>query len=208
MPGREVYTATCRQASLSSGVTADVIMPGPVHPAEPYYSAFDVFLNTSIYEGLSIAILEAICRGCPVVSADAGGNAEALGPNDVLIEDSSDVDMYSRGDHRSGFASATAPQPAAGRPGPRAPPLGTARPPWSSESFSVRSRPGADEDAHPDREPQRRRPAAFPSRTCFSAGPRGNQLPSPSSSHCTGLDSCAVSRTPGSSSSAFTASAP
>ena len=77
-------------------MTADVIMPGPVHPAEPYYSAFDVFLNTSIYEGLSIAILEAICRGCPVVSADAGGNAEALGPNDVLIEDSSDVDAYSR----------------------------------------------------------------------------------------------------------------
>jgi len=93
--GRAAYTATCRQA-LELGVTADVIMPGPVHPAEPYYSAFDVFLNTSIYEGLSIAVLEAIGRGCPVVSADAGGNAEALSATDMLVEDSSDVDMYAR----------------------------------------------------------------------------------------------------------------
>jgi glycosyltransferase involved in cell wall biosynthesis len=91
--GRAAYTATCRQA-LELGVMADVIMPGPVQPVEPYYSAFDVFLNTSLYEGLSIATLEAMGRGCPVVSADAGGNAEALGPTDVLVEDPSDVEAY------------------------------------------------------------------------------------------------------------------
>jgi len=93
--GRAAYTATCRQA-LELGVMADVIMPGPVQPVEPYYSAFDVFLNTSLYEGLSIAMLEAIGRGCPAVAADAGGNAEALGPTDALIEDSSDVDAYAQ----------------------------------------------------------------------------------------------------------------
>jgi glycosyltransferase involved in cell wall biosynthesis len=93
--GRAAYTATCRQA-LELGVMADVVMPGPVHPVEPYYSAFDVFLNTSIYEGLSIATLEAMGRGCPVVSADAGGNAEALGPTDVLVEDASDVEAYAK----------------------------------------------------------------------------------------------------------------
>ena len=93
--GRAAYTATCEQA-LELGVMADLVTPGPVHPAEPYYSAFDVFLNTSIYEGLSIATLEAIGRGCPVVSADAGGNAEALGPTDVLVEDSTDVDAYAQ----------------------------------------------------------------------------------------------------------------
>jgi glycosyltransferase involved in cell wall biosynthesis len=93
--GRAAYTATCRQA-LELGVMADVIMPGPVQQVEPYYSAFDVFLNTSLYEGLSIAMLEAMSRGCPVVSADAGGNAETLGPTDVLVEDSSDIDAYAR----------------------------------------------------------------------------------------------------------------
>jgi glycosyltransferase involved in cell wall biosynthesis len=91
--GRAAYTATCQQA-LELGVMADIVMPGPVHPAEPYYSAFDVFLNTSLYEGLSIATLEAIGRGCPVVSADAGGNAEALGSTDVLVRDSSDIESY------------------------------------------------------------------------------------------------------------------
>jgi glycosyltransferase involved in cell wall biosynthesis len=93
--GREAYTAMCRQA-LELGVMADVITPGPVQFVEPYYSAFDVFLNTSIYEGLSIATLEAMGRGCPVISADAGGNAEALGATDILIHDSSDIDAYSQ----------------------------------------------------------------------------------------------------------------
>lgn len=93
--GRAAYTAFCRQA-LELGVIADVIAPGPVQPSEEYYSAFDVFLNTSIYEGLSVAVLEAIGRGCPVVSANAGGNAEALGPTDRLIEDSSDIDAYGK----------------------------------------------------------------------------------------------------------------
>jgi glycosyltransferase involved in cell wall biosynthesis len=91
--GRAAYTATCRQA-LELGVMADVITPGPIQPTEAYYSAFDVFLNTSAYEGLSIAMLEAMGRGCPVVSADAGGNAEALGATDRLIEDSSNIDAY------------------------------------------------------------------------------------------------------------------
>jgi glycosyltransferase involved in cell wall biosynthesis len=93
--GRAAYTAVCQQA-LELGVMADVITPGPVQAVEPYYSAFDVFLNTSIYEGLSIAMLEAKGRGCPVVTADAGGNAEALGATDVLIRDSSDIDAYVR----------------------------------------------------------------------------------------------------------------
>lgn len=93
--GRAAYTATCQQA-LELGVMPDLITPGPVHPVEPYYSAFDVFLNTSLYEGLSIATLEAKGRGCPVVSADAGGNAEALGATDVLVQDASDIDGYAR----------------------------------------------------------------------------------------------------------------
>ena len=79
------YAAT-RQQALELGVTADVITPGPIHPVEAYYSAFDVFLNTSNYEGLSIAMLEAMGRGCPVVTADAGGNSESVGVADRLIE--------------------------------------------------------------------------------------------------------------------------
>jgi glycosyltransferase involved in cell wall biosynthesis len=91
--GRAAYTAVCQQA-LESNVMADLIMPGPVHPIDPYYSAFDVFLNTSVYEGLSISVLEAVARGCPVVSAAAGGNEEALSDNDRLVRDTTSTDDY------------------------------------------------------------------------------------------------------------------
>jgi len=51
----------------------DLLAPGQVRDIEPYYAAFDVFLNTSIFEGLSVATLEAVQAGCPIVTADAGG---------------------------------------------------------------------------------------------------------------------------------------
>ena len=94
--GRTTYEATMRQA-VELGVVADVIVPGNVEPVDPYLGAFDIFLNTSVYEGLSISLLEAIQAGCPVVSANAGGNREVLPPNAVLVEDPSDIDAYVAG---------------------------------------------------------------------------------------------------------------
>ena len=91
--GRATYIATCRLA-LDLGVMPDVIMPGSIQAVEPYYAAFDVFLNTSVYEGLSIAMLEAIQCGCHIVTADAGGNREALPPTASLIDDSADIEAY------------------------------------------------------------------------------------------------------------------
>jgi len=94
--GRAAYTAACRQA-IDLDVMADLLTPGRVRDVEPYYAAFDVFLNTSVYEGLSIATLEAIQSGCPVVTADAGGNAEALPPEAVIVKDSADIAAYVSG---------------------------------------------------------------------------------------------------------------
>jgi glycosyltransferase involved in cell wall biosynthesis len=94
--GRVAYTAACQQA-LDLGVIADFLTPGTVRNVEPYYAAFDVFLNTSVYEGLSVAMLEAVQAGCPVVTAEAGGNAERIPPGAVTIKDSSDVAEYVRG---------------------------------------------------------------------------------------------------------------
>jgi glycosyltransferase involved in cell wall biosynthesis len=91
--GRAAYTATCRQA-VELDVIADVLTPGRVRDVERYFAAFDVFLNTSVYEGLSVATLEAVQSGCPVVSADAGGNSEGLPPDAVVITDSANSDAY------------------------------------------------------------------------------------------------------------------
>lgn len=94
--GRAAYEAACRQA-VELGVIADLLTPGDIDPVEPYLAAFDVFLNTSVFEGLSVAMLEAIQAGCPVVTADAGGNREVLPTTSVLVKDSSDIAAYAEG---------------------------------------------------------------------------------------------------------------
>ena len=91
--GRTAYQDAVKLA-VELGVVADVITPGNLDPVEPYYSAFDVFLNTSIFEGLSISLLEAIAHGCRIVAANAGGTSEVLPPNSVLMEDGNDIQAY------------------------------------------------------------------------------------------------------------------
>ncbi len=94
--GRAAHEAACRLA-LELGVINDVVMPGNIEAVGPQYGAFDVFLNTSVYEGLSISLLEAINAGCPVVSADVGGNREVLPESAVLVTDPADADEYVAG---------------------------------------------------------------------------------------------------------------
>lgn len=94
--GRHAYAATCRLALELDAIT-DLITPGPVPDTEKYYAAFDVFLNTSDYEGLSVALLEAIQTGCPIVTADAGGNREVLPERAVLVSNPSDTGAYVHG---------------------------------------------------------------------------------------------------------------
>lgn len=49
------------------------------------FAAADVVLNTSRWEGLSMALLEALWRGRPIVATDAPGNAEAVGDAGVIV---------------------------------------------------------------------------------------------------------------------------
>lgn len=94
--GRVAYTATMRLA-LELGVLPELLVPGSVADVEAYYPAFDVFLNTSIYEGLSVATLEALQAGCVVVTSDVGGQREILPPEgNALVSDPSDIDAYVR----------------------------------------------------------------------------------------------------------------
>ncbi len=57
------------------------ILP-PVSPVQmrDFYSASDILLLPSAYEGLSIAIYEAMSMQLPIVTADVGGHAELLTP--------------------------------------------------------------------------------------------------------------------------------
>ena len=76
------------------GVEEDVLLPGAIDDIDSYYCAFDAYLNTSVYEGLSVALLEAQQWGCPIVAADVGGNAEALVDGAALVRDPTDIAAY------------------------------------------------------------------------------------------------------------------
>src|SRR5439155_26663025 len=48
--------------------------------------ATDIFVLPSDVEGLSLALLEGMACGCPVVATDAGADGEALGDTGILID--------------------------------------------------------------------------------------------------------------------------
>ena len=55
-----------------------IVMPGLQVNVLPYLSAFDIFLMTSEFEGLPVALLEAMSMQCAVVCTDAGGIKEVI----------------------------------------------------------------------------------------------------------------------------------
>jgi glycosyltransferase involved in cell wall biosynthesis len=72
---RSSYEET-QALTRSLGLEGDVIALGNVQDVGSYLDAFDVFLNTSAYEGLSVAMLEAQRSGCRIVASDVGGASE------------------------------------------------------------------------------------------------------------------------------------
>ena len=100
--GRQVFAETYRTA-CDLNVVADLISVGAVMEVEEYYSAFDVLLSTSEYEGLSISMMEASSRGCPIVSSEVGGAAEiaadglTLLPNEATPEEYADAVLLAAG---------------------------------------------------------------------------------------------------------------
>lgn len=55
-----------------------VFFPGLKTDVKPYFSAMDIFMMSSSFEGLPIALLEAMSMGCAIVSTDAGGIKEVI----------------------------------------------------------------------------------------------------------------------------------
>lgn len=55
-----------------------VFFPGLKTDVKPYFDAMDIFMMSSSFEGLPIALLEAMSMECAVVSTDAGGIKEVV----------------------------------------------------------------------------------------------------------------------------------
>ena len=64
------------------GLEGNVFFAGLQSSVKPYYEAMDAFMMSSSFEGLPIALLEAMSMECAILSTDAGGIKEVL-RNDV-----------------------------------------------------------------------------------------------------------------------------
>jgi glycosyltransferase involved in cell wall biosynthesis len=82
--GALAWNAVLAQAQRL-GVAGRLRLPGFIAAGSQCLPAFDVFLNTSRYEGLSIATLEALAAGLPVVASRVGGQGEVGAPGLALL---------------------------------------------------------------------------------------------------------------------------
>ena len=82
--GQRAASAAAKVA-IEAGVRDRLAFLGGIRDASALVPAFDVHLNVSRYEGVSIATMEAVAAGVPVVTLAAGGQDEAIGPTDILL---------------------------------------------------------------------------------------------------------------------------
>lgn len=62
----------------AEGMEQKILLTGLQTVVKPYYEAMDIFMMSSVFEGLPIALLEAMSMECAVVSTDAGGIKEVV----------------------------------------------------------------------------------------------------------------------------------
>jgi len=81
---RAMLEAKARQAGLAESV----VFTGQVDNVEDYLNAADIFVLPSIAEGMSIALLEAMAAGLPVVASRVSGTVDVIehGRNGLLFE--------------------------------------------------------------------------------------------------------------------------
>jgi L-malate glycosyltransferase len=66
------------RAATTAGVRDDVLFGGFRSDVRALLPAFDVFVNSSISEGISVTLLEAMAAGVPIVATRVGGTPEIL----------------------------------------------------------------------------------------------------------------------------------
>jgi glycosyltransferase involved in cell wall biosynthesis len=73
-----------REAITAHGLAARVHLVGSQDRIAPALAAADALVSTSAHEGLSLAHLEALAAGIPVIATDAGGTAELAVRNPAM----------------------------------------------------------------------------------------------------------------------------
>jgi len=87
-PERGKYEALIR----AYGLEQSVFLFGEMYEASHYLQAFDLFVLPSVFEGLSLSLIEAKVSGIKVLASRVGGNEEILGREDCF--DLNDSEAY------------------------------------------------------------------------------------------------------------------
>jgi len=67
-----------QEEARSLGISEQINFLGERHDIPELLNQFDVFVQSSLMEGMSLTILEAMASGLPVVATDVGGNPEVI----------------------------------------------------------------------------------------------------------------------------------
>jgi glycosyltransferase involved in cell wall biosynthesis len=83
-PERSKLQAIIQQYNLNE----TFMLKGHVEDMLTFYRSLDIYLNTSVHEGIPMSILEAMAYGLPVVAPNVGGISEIVsdGEDSYLIE--------------------------------------------------------------------------------------------------------------------------
>lgn len=71
-----------RAAVESHGLEGHITITGKVPTVHEYYALADVFVSSSVFEGMPIAHIEAMAAGLPLVATDIAGVNEVITPNE------------------------------------------------------------------------------------------------------------------------------
>ena len=96
--------------AMALGVESRLRLPGFVDPVAPWFAAADALLNVSRYEGLSMAVREALAAGLPVVATEVGGQRENHDEGLTLMPPDAVPDRIAQGLARLPVRSALAPR--------------------------------------------------------------------------------------------------
>jgi glycosyltransferase involved in cell wall biosynthesis len=90
--------AQMQEASAHHGVSEDISFTRGERPVEAVLAEGDVMISCSAYEGLSLAHLEGLAAGLPLVTTDAGGTAELAwrNPGVTLLPLDASAPAYAR----------------------------------------------------------------------------------------------------------------
>ncbi len=79
--------------ACKNNIESHIEFIGNVINIEDFYAKADVFVLSSIYEGLPMTILEAMACGLPIISTNVGGVADIVRENGILVNSNSQEEL-------------------------------------------------------------------------------------------------------------------